>query len=412
MKALLLAHSNGGGGAGRATGRLFSALDGAGVDLRMHVDFCDQPDPRVQSPHGWLATTQRRARITADEVPAVAARHPHPQLFSPGMSSALSARQIDSMGADVVNVHWTNFGFLGIAQLGAIRTPMVWTMHDMWAFTGGMNYDDEGPDARWRAGFTRANRPSDGTRWDVERWVWERKRKHWTTPWHIVTPSSWLADLVRASALMHDWPVTVIPNALDTDTFAPRLQQEARRRLGIRPDVPVIGIALGSDLSDLRKGFDLLLQALAHLDVAGAELVVVGRGEEPADWRSGMPRTHWLGYLSDDGLIDAYSAADVIVVPSRQDNLPQTATEPQACGVPVVAFRTGGLPDAIADGQTGALADPGDAASLAARITWVLEDAERRSRLGRAARERAVAHWSYPVVGARYADHYATVALG
>lgn len=412
MKTLMLAHSNGGGGAGRATGRLFAALDGIGVDLRMHVDFCDHSDRRVISNDGPLAAARRRARITADEVPAVLAGHPHPGLFSPGLNSALSARRIDAMGADVVNVHWTNFGYLGVDQLGAIRTPVVWTLHDMWAFTGGMNYDEEGDSARWRTGFTRANRPDDGMRWDLERWVWERKRRHWRRPWHIVTPSRWLADLARDSALLRDWPITVIPNALDTEVFAPRPQGAARRRLGLPTDVPVIGIALGSDLSDPRKGFDLLVEALAHVRVPEVHLIVIGRAEQPSAWSPTLPPTHWLGFLSDVQLVDAYNAADLIVVPSRQDNLPQTATEPQACGVPVVAFRTGGLPDAVIDGVTGALAEPGDPLSLAERISWVLADSARRQSLGDAARARAVELWSYPVIGSRYADHLSHVALG
>jgi glycosyltransferase involved in cell wall biosynthesis len=412
MKALMLAHSNGGGGAGRAAGRLFTALDGAGVDVSMHVDFNDTDDPRVFRNSGPFADAARRMRITMDEIPAVLARHPQPQLFSPGFSSAITARRIDAFQADVVNVHWTNFGYLSIKQLGRIRTPLAWTLHDMWALTGGCNYDDESLQARWRNGFTAAK--PDGMRWDVERWVWGRKTQSWTSARHLITPSTWLAQLASHSEVVADWPVHVIPNALDTHAFSPGDSAAARLRFGIDPAARVALVALGGDLADPRKGLDLLRDALTRMgdtnDEHPFELMVVGRGTAPDGWGAGLPRTHWLGFVDDDAIVDAYRAADVVVVPSRQDNLPQTATEPHACGTPVVAFRIGGLPDIVDDRVTGYLAAPGDSQDLANGITWVLADEARRASLGAAARQRALDLWDARIVGAAHARLFAEIA--
>ena len=122
-----------------------------------------------------------------------------------------------------------------------------------------------------------------------------------------------------------------------------------------------------------------------------------------------MPKTHWLGYLDDEGCIDAYNAADVVVVPSRQDNSPQTATEALACGTPVVAFRVSGLPDFVTHQVTGYLADPEDPIDLAHGIIWALADDQRRSALSQAARARAVDLWSPSVVARQYIDVYAEV---
>jgi glycosyltransferase involved in cell wall biosynthesis len=407
VKALLLAHSNGGGGAGRAAQRLFTALDAAGTELSMHVDFRDAPDPRVFTNSGPLATARRRARITVEEVPAVLARHPAPRLFSPGLCSAISARRVDAEGADIVSVHWTNFGYLSVRQLARIRTPLVWTMHDMWALTGGRNYDDDSAEARWRHGYVAGNRPDDGTRWDVERWVWNRKVRSWTAPRHLIAPSRWLAGLVADSPLLSDWPVHVIPNALDTNHFRARSRQESRARLGIGTDAQVALMTVGGDVTDPRKGIDLLLESLAAIPPA-IEIAVVGSGSPPPGWPD-RP-THWLGYLDDERIVDAYCAADVAVVPSRQDNLPQTATEPQACGTPVVAFGVGGLDDIVVHRETGWLATPGSSRMLAEGIAWVLEDEDRRLALGAAARARAVERWDAPVVAAEHLRVFEQVA--
>lgn len=408
----MLGHSNGGGGAGRAAGRLFQALTSAGADLRMHVDFKDVDDPRVITNSGPLAEQRRSARIHADEIPAVIAGHPHPELFSPGRRSALSARRIDAMGAEIVDVHWTNFSYLSVEQLGAIRTPLVWHMHDMWAFTGGENYTDDGPMARWRTGYTT---PSPyPLRWDVERWVYSRKARHWGTPRHLIASSTWMAQMAQDSPLTQDWPVAVIPNPIDTDTYTEGDQRAAREALHLPENTPLVVVLLPTHLADPRKGFDLLMAAMQSLLAARPhiELAVVGHAEPPPGWPAGLPRTHWLGRQDDAGCIAAYRAADVVVVPSRQDNSPQTATEALACGTPVVAFRTTGLPDFVEHEVTGFLAEPESPADLAAGIAWVLAEPERRQRLGRKARTRAEQEWSFATVARRHLDLYAEILHG
>ena len=118
---------------------------------------------------------------------------------------------------------------------------------------------------------------------------------------------------------------------------------------------------------------------------------------------------HDTGRLHDDlSLRLLYAAADVFVIPSRQDNLPNTGLEAHACGTPVVAFRTGGLVDIVDERITGALAQPFDPASLAAALLWVLDDPQRRLQLGEAARRRAELLWDPRRVAGMYADLYAT----
>ena len=413
MKSLLLSHSDGGGGAGRAAYRLQQALVAAGVDSRMHVDFKNTNDDRVSQSSGLLAGLALRARILVDQLPGISAKVADPGLFSPGFSSAMMARNINSDAADIINVHWVNMGFLSIRQLGRIRKPMIWTLHDMWAFTGGRNYAPDGPNARWRDPYEVDNRPTDGSLWDVDRWVWNRKRKGWTKPRQVVTPSKWLAELVSQSELMSTWPVSVIPNPIDTNVFKPYPQAEARAFHNLPPDVPLILFAFTTNLDDPRKGWDLLGEALQimHLECPDVELAVMGQDAPPNPWGTGLPHAHWLGRLSyDEQLAMAYSAADVTVVPSRQDNLPQTGTEAQACGCPVAAFRVGGLPDVVEDAETGLLADAFDTTALANAIITLVSSDERRARMAHAARARAERLWSQHVVAEQYRELFAAVS--
>ena len=296
---------------------------------------------------------------------------------------------------------------LAIADIARIRKPIVWTLHDMWAFCGAEHYTI---DHRWRDGYLRDNRPAHESGFDLNRHTWQLKRNHWRRPLQIVCPSHWLADCVRTSALMHDWPVAVVPNTIDTHRWQPIEQRLARQLLGLPQDCPLLLFGAMGGGNDPRKGIDLLLAALALLlsepSLQTLQLVVFGQLAPQSPPQLGFP-VHYIGHLHDDLSLRAlYSAADAIVIPSRQDNLPNTGLEAHACGTPVVAFNTGGLPDIVLDRVTGALAQPFEPASLAAAIRWVLEDSQRRRALGAAARERAEQLWAPARVAGQYAEVY------
>ena len=186
----------------------------------------------------------------------------------------------------------------------------------------------------------------------------------------------------------------------------------ARMALGLPLDKRLLLMGTVDGSADPRKGADLLREAIRRVvaDPAGAvELAIYGQSA-PAQGDDWPCRVHWLGPVRDDRVLAlAYSSADMMVVPSRQDNLPNTAVEAQACGVPVVAFDVGGLPDIVVHRESGWLAKPFDAGDLAAGILWVLEDEARWLSLSRAARENAVARFSPAVVAAQYAAVYEQV---
>lgn len=226
-----------------------------------------------------------------------------------------------------------------------------------------------------------------------------------------MTPSGWLGECAGASALFSGWPRETIPNVLDTVRFSPMDRTAARRALGLPETVPIVLFGAHQGGDDPNKGYDLLLEALTELNRLPLTpqpcCVAFGQGAPRGAEVAGVP-VQWVGRVDDDArLVALYSAADVTVVPSRTENLPQTATEAQACGCPVVAFAATGLPDAVEHGTTGYLAAPFVPADLARGIAWVLADRERQRRLRAEARARAVRLWSPEVVTPRYLEAYA-----
>jgi glycosyltransferase involved in cell wall biosynthesis len=407
MKPFCVNCSDINGGAARAALRIHHALRETGVDSWMLVNIAASGDWTVQGPSSqWdkaislvrpqLATPLRKLLRTSN-----------PIIHSPALVPSRWPERLNASDADVVHLHWVQGEMLSIADIGRVRKPIVWTLHDMWAFCGAEHYTT---DQRWRDGYRPDNRPHHESGFDLNRYTWQRKRKHWRRPFQIVCPSLWLADCVRASALMGDWPVAVVPNPIDTARWQPIEQRLARQLLGLPQDCPLLVFGAMGGGNDPRKGIDLLLAALAQLraepTLQTLQLVVFGKSAPQSPPQLGLP-VHYTGHLHDDLSLRAlYSAADAMVIPSRQDNLPNTGLEAHACGTPVVAFNTGGLPDIVADRITGALAEPFDPASLAAAIRWVFKDPQRHQSLRHAARQRAEHLWNPARVAALYCDVY------
>jgi glycosyltransferase involved in cell wall biosynthesis len=404
MKVIHLNYSDISGGAGRAAYRIHHCLRGAGVDSQMWVNKATAGDWTVQGPTTKFekVLTALRPRLVGPLVKAL--RTENPIIHSPCLLPSQWVKRINSSDADLVHLHWVQGEMLSIADIAKIKKPMVWTLHDMWAFCGAEHYTSGN---RWREGYNRSNRPAHESGFDLNRWAWLRKRKHWRQPIQLVTPSRWLAQCVKESALMCDWPVTVIPNPIDLERFAPLDQSLARQLLGLPQDLPLVLFGALGGCRDPRKGFDLLQAALNDLrgQVHGMQLVVFGQiaPKDPPDF--GFP-IHYTGQLHDDFSLRAvYSAADVFALPSRQDNLPNTGVEALACGTPVVAFDTCGLPDIVEHRHTGYLAQAFDTEDLAAGIRWVLAESQRREpgpasgiEMRKICRQRAVDRFSPTVV--------------
>lgn len=392
MKILILSNNNM-SGAGRAADRLHKAFLAEGQDSHLWLNSGIASTSTTVVNRGINKYFRLFLSVSSSKV----LKLQRSEIKYPRSLSLFRSRLVDKINSsdfDVVNLHWVNGEMLSVRDISRIKKPIVMTLHDMWAFCGAEHYSPDGPDARWRSGYTRQNRLPTDSGLDLDRFTWNRKKLLWKKPFQLVCPSNWLADCVRNSALMGNWPVTVIPNPIDFNTYKPWPKSIAREMYGLPADAKIILFgALGSD-GDGRKGQDLLLATLNHLkkkNLPNCHLAIFGQSKPAKEPEIGFP-IHWMGHKSDDlSMALFYSAADVMVVPSRMDNLPQTATEAQACGCPVVAFRVGGLKEILDHGLTGNLAEPFNVTRMADGICECLHEpicsANSRVRIWNRAKE-------------------------
>lgn len=389
----LIVTENFNGGAGMAARRLVNVLAIYGENVKTITS-----DFNKNSLSGNRVIRSIKVRLASKYLGFQRSKNVFPRSINIFSSPSRLLREINEGGWDVVNLHWVNAEMMSIRDIGKIQKPVVWTLHDMWPFCGAEHYAEDSADARWRSGYWRSNRYQGDSGIDLDRQTWTRKRHLWKRKWHLVSPSKWLLDSARSSELMRDWPGSVIPNPLDLETFRPWPKEIARMMCRLPSiDVPLVLFgSLGGD-RDGRKGQDLLLEAMSHLDkIITDKPEIVIFGQDALEHLSDFPfKIHWMGRFHDEiSMALLYSSANLMVVPSRLDNLPQTGTEAQACGCPVVAFRVGGLPDVVDHGRTGYLAEPFETQDLANGIAWILLDANRQAELSAAARNRACDIWN------------------
>lgn len=388
------------GGAARAAYRLNIGLQAVGVDSVMLVQDKASDDDTILCKN---AGRHAALRPLLNKLPLLLYPKRTKGNFSPSFVSDNIQRTLNSFTPDIIHLHWINDGFLQIETLDTLGKPIVWTLHDMWAFTGGCHYDDGC--AGYRDNCGRCPQLGSKKEYDFSRRIWLRKKKAWNNlDITIVTPSKWLLECAKASSIFSDRRMEVIPNALNIDVFKPLDIREARESLSLPEKKKLVLFGLAGAMDDNRKGFYFLMTALKELAVHkdNLDLVIFGIPDLPWSPYTGL-KSHCAGRIDDDTVLSKlYSAADVFVAPSLQDNLPNTVMESLACGTPVVAFNTGGIPDMVEHRINGYLAKPFDTADLANGIKWVLDVQERNNKLGAAAREKAVKKYSLE----RQARHY------
>ena len=402
------------GGAARAAYRLHTGLQKIGVQSRMFVaDKRSHDDSVIRYEPPTDPWNRIRREIRRQSLARSIARY---RATAPaGLSFFTNDRTI--YGADpwqhlaendVLQLHWI-LGFLDYESFFASLPegkPVVWTMHGMDPMTGGCSYDNGCEKFASECGACPQFGSHSGA--DLTHQVWQRKRKIYSkleaTQLLFVTPSRWLRGEVQRSSLLKRFACTVIPNALDTEVFAPRNRAAAREVLGVPQDARVV-LFVADGLHEPRKGFHLLAEALASLQsMDQLFLISLGPGQLPA--LNGIARLQLEAISNDRFLSFVYSAADVFVAPSLQDNLPNTLLESIACGTPVVGFDVGGIPDVVRPGVTGLLAKPQDPLDFRRAIVELLRDGERLKTMAGNCRRVACEEYTLEIQATGYAALY------
>lgn len=391
------------GGAARAAYRAFCGLREHFPGARYLTLFREGCDPAVI---GLVDTSIRGAIaqhfVEFDQAPLRSYHDKQNSFFSPAVYPNPLRIRLNHFRPKLAHLHWVGHGLLRVEEIGKLNCPVVWTLHDAWAFTGGCHYTGDCERYKQQCG----NCPQLGSLRadDLSHKLMLRKARAFANlDLTIVTPSRWLGDMVSKSSLFSGRRIKVIPNGLDTGAFKPIDRSAARSYFGVSNDHPII--LFGTHwLSDPRKGGDLLSKALAILGIQ-CTLLTFGEGKLQLE-NAPLVTVRSLGSFSDNAsLALAYSAADVFLCPSREDNLPNTVAEALACGTPCVAFDINGLSDMIEHQKTGWLAKPFDTVDLAAGIKWLVTHAHQE-HLRNAAREKAVSDYSMATMTARYSALY------
>jgi glycosyltransferase involved in cell wall biosynthesis len=354
-------------------------------------------DPFALVPPAWLARLRYRSRRALERLGWVEDRHPGPEnsllrqrppgheIFTLPFAwfSVLDHPLVQQ--ADVLHLHWTGHGLMDHADFfGRWQRRVVWTFHDMNPFTAGCHYAEDCTGYRQRC--TPCPQLHDPQR-AAPLWQYKREALAKVPAEHLrlVAPSRWLAGLAETSSLLAGRSCAVVPNGFDTACFKPTDKAEARRELGIPADRRVV-LFSALDLSDKRKGMPLLMEALRNLD--DEQLLLVRMGGNSA----GLPGGHGIlgtGHIASPQVLASYhAAADVFVLPSSADNLPNTVCEALLCGTPVVAFDVGGLPEQVVHGTNGLLVEAGDVDALRDAIRMALHRTWDRQAIAMAAARR------------------------
>lgn len=411
MKVLIVNTSDINGGAARAAYRLHRALLAADIDSQMLVQAKSSDDFTVLASDSKIQKGLVNLRPALDSLPVRFYKNRTKTLFSPAYLPSLGlADKINTLNPDVVHLHWINDGMLRIEELAKIKAPIVWSLHDMWPFTGGCHYDENCEGYKKHCGNCQVLASVKEN--DLSRGVYNRKAKVFDKldNLSIIALSRWLASCAKSSQLLKDKPAVCLPNPIDTAIFSPFDKLHARDLLNLPTDKKLILFGAMGATSDPRKGFAELSQALSVLKREDIELVVFGSGQ-PKVSQGFKYKTHYLGQLHDDVTLRVlYSAVDVMVVPSLQENLSNVIMESLACGTPVVGFDIGGNSDLIEHQINGYLAMPFDTNNLANGINWVLK-AENHVQLCEKAREKVLKTFDSRLVVKQYIELYRRVKI-
>ena len=410
MKILIVSTYDVEGGAARAAYRLHRELLNNDIHSQMLVQNKSSDDYTVIGVKSTFQKAVVKLAYTVEKLPLLHYKNKSQTLFSPSFQPFGSiVDRINEIDPDIVHLHWICEGMIRIEDIPKIKAPVVWTHHDMWAFTGGCHYDEGCQGYEYICGNCKVLQSNKEN--DLSRKVFKRKQKAYDKKKDIVVVglSKWIFDCSIKSTLLKDKKHINLPNPIDTEIFKPFSKEQARILWNLPKGKKIVLFGAMGATSDPRKGFKQLRDALRVLNDKSVELVVFG-SSAPKERENFGFTTHYLGVLSDDvSLVTLYNAVDVMVVPSLQENLSNAIMESLACGTPVVAFDIGGNSDMIVHKWNGYLAKPFNSENIAIGIEWILSNSQSVSNN---ARQKILSEFKSSIIVKKYIELYGEILNG
>ncbi len=414
MKVVLLNTSERKGGAAVAANRLLQSLSALpGMEATMLVRDKTTVDSKVVSVNTTACRRWRnKIRFAWERMVIYMANHfDRSRLFEVSIANTGTdlSRHPAVREADIIHLHWINQGFLSLRDLRRLQDlgkPIVWTLHDLWPATGICHYPGDCP--RYQTQCKQCPFLKRHPWPAIDRLVFKRKSRLDFSHTTFVGCSRWISRMAGKSHLLQGAAgFRAISNPIDTLIFHPADRFAARHNFQLPADRKIVLFA-AAKVSDTRKGIAYLIEACHLLDKQGLKNFDIALlGGQPQDFSADFPcPIHSLGYLNHpDAIQAAYACADLFVIPSLEDNLPNTIMEALACGTPCVGFHTGGIPEMIDHLQNGYLARYKDARDLADGIAWVLDHPEPES-LSKACVDKVNTCYRKEVVAKQYTELY------
>ncbi len=414
MKIAVVNTSDTIGGAAVACKRLVNALKESGTDVKMVVQEKKSTEPNVVSLNeNFLKNQLAFFRFALEYFYFLKFENAAKinSTFSPArLGQDISNNKI-ILEADLINLHWINNSFLSlrnIKNIFSLNKPVIWFLHDMWAFTGGCHYSGNCNNFMNKCGNCYFLKKTSEN--DLSRKIWEHKNTIYKdASLTIVCPSMWLSNLAMQSSLLKYFNVYTIPNPIDTTIFKPIDKDEAKRKLGLETGKKYLLFA-AMNTKHKRKGFDYLKESVLlfkkeNTHVENVELLIVGKFDEQQKSEFDF-KVNSLGVINGENkMVDVYNASDVYLIPSLEDNLPNTVMEAMACGTPVVGFNTGGIPEMVDHLQNGYIAEYGSSQDFTKGISWVLSH-NNFNALCLNARKKVLNNYTFQIIAKQHIELY------
>lgn len=417
MKIIHLTNSDSKGGAARACYRIHKSLQALGEDSYILTQQKLTDDDSVVSVSENIAgncSAFIRKGLDWLSIESLSIKERGRFTF-PFFGTDISKNELLN-NADIISLHWINEGFLSLNSLKKLKQlnkTIIWTFHDMWAFTGGCHY--AGGCEKYLVECRNCPALKISGHNDQANKIFNAKKNLYNSmKLSAITCSNWLANEARNSELLKERNIHVIPNPIETDIYIQHDKIESRKKLNLQEDKFLI-LFVSMTVKDERKGFSFLINALKKLykttkNAENIQLLILGAADESLI--NDLPfKVNLLGRLSvPTEIAECYSAADLFVAPSLEDNLPNTVMESLSCCTPVIAFNIGGMPDMIEHKQNGYLAKEKDEEDLMNGILWYYNLQENEKKFINAnARQKVLNNFTSEIVGKKYQEFYRSI---
>ena len=408
MKILIVSATDIEGGAGRAAFRLHKSLLIQDIDSQMLVQSKTSDDFKVLAKYKKTSKYLNQLRSFIDSIPSRLYKNRSAMFSISWLGFGGIAKRINDLNPDIVHLHWITGGMLRIEDISKIKAPLVWSLHDMWAFTGGCHYDQDCGLYRSKCGNCKILKSSIEN--DLSRKVFKRKVNTYSKikQMNIVATSRWIGKCAQESFLFKERNITILPNPIDTSIFSPMDKSFARDYFDIPKDKTVILFSAMRSILDTRKGSKELFEAIEMLEFDNLVFVIAGSSKPKEQLKLKYP-TYFIPPIQEEvSLPLIYNVADVMIAPSIQENLANSIIESLSCGVPVVAFDIGGNSDMIEHKNNGYLAKAIVPRDMANGIEWVLKN-NKSKNLPLNSRNKVLNDFDQEIVSSKYVEFYKTI---